>query len=471
MNPSFSFRLFFVLFLSLFLSTGCSSRLKKAQEMLIEKNYAEALTIFEDLLAKDPNNEEAQLGLRKAREGVIDKDLIQVRLLRLAANTDESLELLKSILDRQNLWQVFPTGAVAFTQKEEIEMSYKNLKKELRLSLDQRKALKASFLLNRYSFIFSEAQKNELKAYGNEAQSQGQALCKQDRKTRSPQLPFWSEFVDKVCSLYSVKSLAKANDEKNFDKGLYKDLIFSLKSQKFDLEDSQRVQQEFQKAFAETAWKDKDSSRSLIVASNTDYSYYHSSTPKTLTHFYTEKVPYTTYAQVQTVNPSTGQTETKTEPQTAYREETRHISYEAVEHYLRTEFKSTNQVSFSEPPLNPLVFEISFSKSDSGQGMESFSDSPSIGLYKQQPSNIYPSSYFFNSFLKDFYTEVQKKLVAKYIELNCENITQQTDALKKSNQSLKCLRQTKKSAPPATVQWSLDRYDVKPWMLDELQLL
>lgn len=461
----FKFPLVILTLLMLTIFSSCSSRLKKGQNMLVEKNYAEALQIFEELVAKDPKNEEAVLGLRQARTGVIDQNLIQVRLLRMGSNANESLEMLKTIFDQQNSWQVFPTGAVAFTQKEEVGYAFVTLKKELRASLDQKLALRSSYLVQRYSFMFDERQKNEIQTYKAEAETQGQKLCRDERKTQSQAAPFWSAFVDKICSYYRVVRSAKDKPQKwNFN--LYRSLETQFSENKVDFEQPARIAESAVKSFQSTAWFDPESSKALKATLRTQYRYAHAQAPRSLTHYYTVKVPYTVYHTQQVMNPSTNQMEQKSVPQTAYREESRSLNYEAIEHSLSTEMNIQSTVAGAD-----FSFEFPFNKSEIGGGIESFSENREIHLAKQNPNNVHPSSFFYGKFLQAFADETKKRLVEKYVQLFCAPISIQSDPILKSDYSLKCLRQTKAAPPDAVAHWSREAYSLEVAQLDELLTL
>lgn len=451
-----------VAILTLIFASGCTSRLKKGQNMLVEKNYSEALQIFEELVAKDPKNEEAILGLRQARTGVIDQNLIKVRLLRMGSNADESLEMLKTIFDQQNKWQVFPTGPVAFTQKEEVGYAFATLKRELRATLDQKRALRASFLAQRYSFMFDERQKNEIQIYKAEAEVQGQKICKDERKTQNQASPFWSAFVDKICSYYRVARTTKEKPQKwNFN--LYRNLETQFAENKVDFENPERISETVVKSFQSTAWYDPESTKALKASLRAQYRFAHSQIPRTLTHFYTVKVPYTVYQTQQVMNPATNQLEQKSVPQTAYREESRSLNYQATEHSLSTEINIVSEIAGSDFNL-----DFPFNKTESGGGIESFTENREIHLAKQNPNNIHPSSYFYAKFLRDYSEDSKKKLIEKYVQLFCAPIANQSERILKSEYSLKCLRQTKATPPAAASQWSRETYSLEVAQLDEL---
>ena len=100
-------------------ATSCTTLSKQAKEQLEKKNYDEALLLYDRLVSEKPDDGEALEGRRKAREGVIDKNLIRVRLARMGKNYQESLELLREIALKEREWALYPSGAVAFTQAEE----------------------------------------------------------------------------------------------------------------------------------------------------------------------------------------------------------------------------------------------------------------------------------------------------------------------------------------------------------------
>jgi hypothetical protein len=101
---------------------GCSSLRKNAAELLEQKEYGDALNLYEQILKTEPNDAEALSGRTKSRLGLIQKELIEVRFLRLSGQQLRANETLLQILGRVKDWSLYPDGPVAFTQFE--EMSY-----------------------------------------------------------------------------------------------------------------------------------------------------------------------------------------------------------------------------------------------------------------------------------------------------------------------------------------------------------
>ena len=93
-------RLFSVVYLSLLLS-ACAGLTGKGDKLYETGHYEEAAEIYEQALIQNPNDEDAKIGLSKARHMIIDRGLIEVRMLRLASNFEGASIKLEMIYHRR----------------------------------------------------------------------------------------------------------------------------------------------------------------------------------------------------------------------------------------------------------------------------------------------------------------------------------------------------------------------------------
>lgn len=442
------------LLLALFLAS-CATDLKKANELYGQKNYEEALKMFEGILQKDPKNEDAQLGLRKSREGVIDKDLIRIRLMRLGGNPQEALEILRKTYAQQNEWKLFPSGAVAFTQKEETELAITQLKKDIHSALSQKQNLRASYLLQRYSNIVDDQRKAEMTGFEVDAAKQGRVFCLAERKKQSSQVPFYSEFIDKYCLFYKVPG-----QQKPWNKNLFSDLKFTTTVAQFDLENPKKVEADLQSTFQKTAWYDANSKKGLPVQLKTKFEFSHLKSSHYETLYYNESVPYTDY-ETQAVTNETGVVEHKSVPVTKYKNEPRNMQYVVIDHDLHTQIEVGADIPFAENTLNYL-----FTSSAAGSGREQPISNSTVGLYPTKPTNIRSSADFYAQFMAEAAAKFKDDLIKKYVALFCENVGNQTDLIKKADFAFKCLRQTQSHAQMNS--YMDQAFSLQPWQVAEV---
>lgn len=110
---------------------SCASLVDKGNELYEQGLYQEAADFFQQALNEDPYDVEAKVGLSNARLKIIDRGLIEVRMMREGANFKAAAEKLEYILFSQTHWNVEITSNIAFTQKEEITYAGRWLRDEI----------------------------------------------------------------------------------------------------------------------------------------------------------------------------------------------------------------------------------------------------------------------------------------------------------------------------------------------------
>ena len=99
---------------------GCSNLVKKGDKLYEQGLFVEAEEFYARALRRDPDDVEALAGLKRARVKIIDRGLIDVRMLRLNRDLKAAAAKLEDLLLSQKTWDLVPVGAVALTQQEEV---------------------------------------------------------------------------------------------------------------------------------------------------------------------------------------------------------------------------------------------------------------------------------------------------------------------------------------------------------------
>lgn len=279
--------IFFVISLfTIAFSSSCTTQFKRAKELMVEKNYDEALSILDELVARDPSDSDYQVGLKEARLGVISQSLIKVRMTRLAQNNSESWELLRKVFEQQSSWNLFPTGAVAFTQAEEIDEAFKNLKLEFNLLDRDHKPLRILYLTERYKIIFPESKRKSFDSSVEQARKDSRKYCVDLTKIGTNQTYYLNRFTNSLCNYLGVK--IKAIDA---EPEMYSQIRISLDSKS-------NIPSQFKTAFQnqleiklpQSGWIDPQSSKTMFLEMSGDYFFREITTREPRTHTYYEKV-------------------------------------------------------------------------------------------------------------------------------------------------------------------------------------
>lgn len=408
--------------LLLLVFTSCTTQFKKAQNLIAERNFDEALNIMEDLVKKDPKDSDYQVGLKQAREGVIDQTLIRVRMARLANNNQESLELLRKTIERENSWGLFPTGAVAFTQSEESDEAYKTLRTEV-YSLNQRQRhLRVLYLIERYKILFSESRRKTFDLAFNDAKTHAKKFCLEKSRTTSESTYFYNQLIAKWCSYAAQRAvIAKSSSP------LYKDITISTKNQP-----NERIAPEFIVAldknvnqdFTQTGWYDKNANNDLDFTTTGDYYFQNINSRESRVHSYSE--PVITKA-------ADGSSKTSYEGR-SYTYFVRVIS-QTVNAALNI-VASDERIPRYQNTFHQTAYETSHDFNN-----------PAIGLYPEKRGQTYSAQEWLDITSKKYSGEIQAHLRSSFEGAFCIPLSDATPRIQLINQSLICLRQTSKNPP------------------------
>lgn len=389
---------------------------------MAERNFDEALTIMEELVVKDPKDSDYQVGLKQAREGVIDQTLIRVRMARLANNNQESLELLRKTVERENNWQLFPTGAVAFTQNEETNEAYKTLRTEV-YSLNQRQRhLRALYLIERYKILFPESRRKTFDLAFNDAKTHAKKFCLEKSRTTSEKTYFYNQLISKWCSYASQKaSIAKANSP------LYEDITIITKDQFHSPLPAALIQsldKNINEQFSKTGWSDKNSKKELDLITTGTFQFNESQYKEYRTHQYS--VPITKKA---------------TDGSTTTIHESRSFPYFA--NVITQEVHAG--LNFVAGDERILRYQNTFHQT-ARESSHDYQNS-AIGLRPERTGESFSSAQWLDIVSKKYSSELQAHLKTTFEAVFCSPLTDSSPRIELINQSLICLRQMSKNPP------------------------
>lgn len=406
----------------LFVATSCTTQFKKAQNLMAERNFDEALVIMEELAVKAPKDSDYQVGLKQAREGVIDQTLIRVRMARLANNNQESLELLRKTIERENTWGLFPTGAVAFTQNEETDEAYKTLRNEV-YSLNQRQRhLRVLYLIERYKILFPESRRKTFDLAVNDAKTHTKKFCLEKSSTTSSKTYFYNQLIAKWCSYASQKAaIAKSVSP------LYEDLTIITKEQfqtPLPVALVQSLDKSMNEQFTKTGWFDKNSKKSLDLTTTGSYQFNENRYKEYRTHHYTEPV---------ITKLSDGTTKTTNESR----------SYP----YYATVILQEVNVGLNIIAADDRIPRYQNTYHQTARESSHDYSNSAIGLRPERTGESYSTQQWLDLVAKKYSTELQSHLRSSFEGVFCSSLSDSTPRIELINQSLICLRQMGKNPP------------------------
>ncbi|MBQ4811708.1 tetratricopeptide repeat protein [Pseudoalteromonas luteoviolacea] len=184
---------------------GCKSLVEKGHNLFQAGMYTQSAEYYEQALVEDPHNIEAQKGLAQARNKILDKGLIDVRMLRLGGNQTGATLRLESLLRNQIDWQVEPLGAIANTQSEELAYAAQWLKQQAKLLSQSHYPDKFRYFEHSYSFLISNAQLAPLFAQHRASlQNKAHAQCRQMASQATQRRFYLRQFAEKYCMSWSL---------------------------------------------------------------------------------------------------------------------------------------------------------------------------------------------------------------------------------------------------------------------------
>lgn len=189
------------------LLSGCKSLVEKGDKLYEAGMYDQSAEFYEQALAEDPQDVEARQRLTLARNKIIDRGLIDVRMLRLSGNHTGAALKLEALLRNQVNWHIEPIGPMAETQNEELRYATSWLRQEA-LSLS-RSAFPDPFRYFelRYAFLIANARLgNTFAQYQAQLQVNAERQCEKLSTSQSKDRLFLQRFYRKYCQAWNIAS-------------------------------------------------------------------------------------------------------------------------------------------------------------------------------------------------------------------------------------------------------------------------
>lgn len=208
------------------LLTACTSLVDKGDKLFEAGEFEDAAEFYQRALRKDPNNVEATIGLTRAQEKIIDRGLIDVRMLRLSSNMEGATQKLEQIMRNQKAWDLQAQGAVAVTQNEETRFARSWLAQEGRRLAEAPFPDQYRYYERQYSFLISGSVplKNELYKRNGKVAQKGEYLCQQLARNVEGQRFFLNDFTRKYCAMWQTPVSLKVD---SVDKTRYQRLALN----------------------------------------------------------------------------------------------------------------------------------------------------------------------------------------------------------------------------------------------------
>lgn len=188
---------------------ACTSSLSRRENLEGIQDPETAVRFYQQLVTQEPDNYRAQEELIEARRRWIAKELISIRFQRMADDPEGAAERLLELIEQEKAWDLFPTGAVAFTQQEEVGLAIKYVSSQIFRALRQKHPLKASWLLKSYQAWFEKMTAQQQESILNKLTRQGQETCNELQTAAFKSRPHSHHFARLVCTAYGA-SLKRA---------------------------------------------------------------------------------------------------------------------------------------------------------------------------------------------------------------------------------------------------------------------
>ena len=183
--------------------SACTSLVEKGDKLYGKGMYQQAAEFYEKALLEDPEDVEAKQRLAETRSKIIDRGLIEVRMLRLGANYKGAASKLESLLASQNKWHVETMGAQAATQREEVLAVEGWLKTEAKQLAGLSQPDPFKWFEHEYRNLIANAQlAGELQQYRDTLNKAGKQQCLALAEQVQGQRFYLHELTQRYCALW-----------------------------------------------------------------------------------------------------------------------------------------------------------------------------------------------------------------------------------------------------------------------------
>ncbi|HEX4926311.1 MAG TPA: hypothetical protein VFV50_19610 [Bdellovibrionales bacterium] len=452
--------------LALSLLVACTSLHKRAQTYFDAEDYEAAANTYQEILRGEPGNQDAQLGLRKSREKWIDQKLVQTRLLRMGGNATGAADLLAKIYVNEVAWDLFPKGAVAFTQEEESRLAAVAIAEDVRKAAREEKPVKAMWLLSKYRNFYQGERKSLYGALERDTKAAGKAQCKALALTLKNDQFYYGQFVRRFCETWGEKAPTLAVQRSYVQNEMYGEPVIELELKGFSEAHRIFVANGLKEKWKTSPWFDPAGKKTFRLAVQGAYHYAHQERTETLTHAYSVKVPYThewieakteqnsqqksdvsaaldtavTLISLFTNTPGSGRTVrdngngTVTVSETRYRDEPHTYEYAARRHSQKfgVSFEATGR-------LQDETVALSHEKRQEHQSIAHDNSMEEIGLFPRKPDLI-PESQWIQLQAEELVSRFQARLKDQWTARYCRPGLYQADSGPLREAGFRCLR-------------------------------
>jgi len=272
---------------------SCSSLHKKAEQSMKSKNYEEAINIYTQILQKKPKDNKAIDGLAKAKQGYVDNGLIQVRMMRIGNNQLGAIELLNTLIQKENQWTLRLDAGMAYTQKEELNFGINYMIDSIFYpSLKEKQYLKTEFDLKKYSSIVAIYKEDpQILKVKSIVERGGAQKCRLSSAIANKESFFLNKHFTSLCNHYGEMFADVSTTSK--DATRYNALNVEIKTTEGFSKFNPDLTQSLKDSFSKTLWfSSVGSSVATLVANQVEFLYDHQSKRVNQSHTYTVKVPY-----------------------------------------------------------------------------------------------------------------------------------------------------------------------------------
>ena len=453
-------------------SAGCSTLHSKASKLMDEKVYDKAEAIYQEILKSNPKDEKAMIGLKKAREGTISTKLIEVRQLRLGGDSEQSAEVLLRVLNSLRDWNVYPTGAVAFTQAEEMDFAVRDIEEQARIALAQNHPLRIAYLIERYRGFFQEKKMGALGSLRARASERGLDNCRTRLKSTPKDLTYYREFLARQCVYWGDQ---RPDLKEPISHGLFNQLTIQGMIAGLPETMKARFENDLQGVIQKSPWFDPAGPKKLSAAFDGAYKFQSDRRPMTYTHAYEEQEPYTSeewvtktrsrpvtvtksYTQpdgklgTMTTTEYASETYTERETVTRTRTVTRHFTYYGTEIEQNMSLNSTVRIPLLGPPA-----ALTAAVADRNLTSESQTHIPSKGL-NARTAVIRNENEWFDQILPKWRKQNADQLRDLWRQAYCAGLASEAAHAKQGNSVFQCLRDDTLAPPPGMNAW-LERHE------------
>ena len=456
----------------LFLSTACTSLTEQGREALNKGEYDKALSLYQRA-ARSEDSPEAIQGLKKAQQAWIGQKLIDVRLFRLGNNIGASEELLLKLINNENEWQVFPTGAAFNTQSEEIQLFSQRIHKKINQELESSNPMLAQLLFKKNTVILEKALSDNLSNLENKIYDSGKKFCFTQEKSLKSDEYFSFLWLKQTCGIWKISL-----NEKIFQSSVrfFSDIKINSKVSGSTSSVSDLIQKSIEAAFIESKWFDPQGKAVLKLNVSGKLTSDQSEKAVDRVKDYTVKIPYEeVFTRIKKTNKddlssfidlvsaisgnpvderiTDNGNGTETVRRTKYRNEERSHHYKAVEMQAYKKFDGSLTAFLGNQEFSTELGGEHIFKED--RHNENF---PDIGLIPNSPAFI-SDEQWIKSISPSWIQELTTELQSHWVNAFCGDF-EKKNKLSQREQAHRCAFQITYSPPESLVQFYLKNWQI-----------